>query len=125
MNKIGVVYHSICGSTRELAQAVVVGAANISGCEGVELPVCGEDIQQGRYRNHDLMIQLDQCEAIVLGSPTFMGNVTAQFKAFMDAASGRYSDRSWIDKFAAGFTIGGNFSGDQLNTIQTMQIFAA
>ncbi|BBM03709.1 flavodoxin family protein [Microbulbifer sp. GL-2] len=125
MSKVGVVYHSVCDSTRGLAQAVVEGVNNVSGCEGVELTILGEDIQLGRYRNSELMVQLDRCKAIVLGSPTFMGCVSAQFKAFMDTASERYSDRSWMDKLAAGFTIGGNFSGDQLNTIQTMQIFAA
>ncbi|WP_226646632.1 flavodoxin family protein [Microbulbifer variabilis] len=125
MIKVGVVYHSVCGSTRTLAEAIVDGINSIPGCEGEALAIKGEHIIQGRYHNPELMLRLDQCNGIVFGSPTFMGSVSAQFKAFMDAASERYSGRGWVDKLSAGFTIGSNFSGDQLNTISTLQIFAA
>ncbi|WP_444909488.1 flavodoxin family protein [Microbulbifer sp. TRSA005] len=125
MIKAGVVYHSVCGSTRTLAEATADGINSIPGCEGVTFAVEAKHIQHGRYENPDLMHRLDQCDGIVLGSPTFMGSVSAQFKAFMDAASERYSSRGWVDKLSAGFTIGSNFSGDQLNTLTTLQIFAA
>ncbi|WP_444921989.1 flavodoxin family protein [Microbulbifer sp. CnH-101-G] len=125
MIKVGVVYHSVCGSTRTLAEAIVDGINSNPGCEGGAFAIEGAHIIQGRYHNPELMLRLDQCDGIVLGSPTFMGSVSAQFKAFMDAASERYSGRGWVDKLSAGFTIGSNFSGDQLNTISTLQIFAS
>ncbi|MCO1334319.1 flavodoxin family protein [Microbulbifer sp. OS29] len=125
MVQVGVVYHSISGSCKALAEAVAEGVNNEPGCKGITLVIEGKDIHQGRFDNPALMTHLDQCEAVVLGSPTFMGAVSAQFKAFMDAASERYSNRSWLDKLAAGFTVGGNSSGDQLGTIRTLQIFAA
>lgn len=65
-------------------------------------------------------------DAIVFGSPTYMGSVSAPFKGFMDACSSRVfrSDR-WTGKFAAGFTNGSSRSGDKLNTLMQMVIFAA
>ncbi|GAA5442718.1 NAD(P)H dehydrogenase (quinone) [Microbulbifer sp. NBRC 101763] len=125
MIKVGVVYHSVCGTTKALAEAVVKGVNNLTGCEGIALAVEGQHIRAGRFDNQRIMAQLDECEAIVLGSPTFMGNVSAQFKSFIDAASDRYSELKWADKLAAGFTIGSNYSGDQLNTIQALQIFSS
>ncbi|WP_444908091.1 flavodoxin family protein [Microbulbifer sp. SSSA008] len=125
MKRVGVVYHSVSGCSKVLAESVVEGVNTLEKCIGVALEIQGESILHGRYEDQSLLAQLDQCEAIVMGSPTFMGTVSAQFKAFMDAASERYGDRCWLDKLAAGFTVGSNFSGDQLGTIRTLQVFAA
>jgi NAD(P)H dehydrogenase (quinone) len=68
---------------------------------------------------------LAAADAIVFGSPTFMGGIAAGFKAFMDATSKSWDTRPWGDKIAAGFTIGSRFSGDKLATLQGLSIFAA
>ncbi|WP_193164327.1 flavodoxin family protein [Microbulbifer hainanensis] len=124
MTKIAVVYHSSTGTTEQLACAIAEGVHTTAGAEAILLKVSEEAIRQGRYIDGEVMRQLDCCDGIVFGSPTFMGCVSAQFKAFMDATSERYGRRAWADKQAAGFTIGGSPSGDQLNTLQTLQIFA-
>ena len=54
-----------------------------------------------------------------------MGSYSAQFKAFLDAAVGRWFTQAWKDKFAAGFTVSGGYSGDKLNTLQSLAINAA
>ena len=54
-----------------------------------------------------------------------MGGYSAQFKAFIDAASTRWFQQTWKDKFAAGFTASGSFSGDKLATLQGLAINAA
>ena len=61
---------------------------------------------------------------MIFGSPTFMGSVSAQFKAFADATGELWAEKIWSDKVAAGFTIGSNLSGDQLHTLQYLQVFA-
>lgn len=123
--KVAVVYYSATGTTETLAQAVAAGIHAIGGAEATLLKVEDEDVREGRYENAKLLQQLDLCDGIVFGSPTFMGSVAAQFKAFMDASSERYGRRAWAGKLAAGFTIGGSPSGDQLNTLQTLQVFAS
>lgn len=124
MVKIAIVFHSATGTTKKLAEAVANGAVSVSGVEIVNVDILGTDIVEGRYRNNALIEQLKNVDAMIFGSPTFMGCVSAQFKAFADATGELWAEQAWSSKIAGGFTIGSNLSGDQLNTIQYMQIFA-
>ena len=71
-----------------------------------------------------VLATLDESDAIIFGSPTYMGNVAAQMKAFMDATSDRYLTQSWKNKIASAFTVSGGPSGDKLNTLITLATFA-
>lgn len=122
--KLAVVFHSASGTTRQLAQAVAAGAAEVAGVDVVMAEIVGADIVQGRFRNSALLQQLSSVDAIVFGSPTYMGCVSAQFKAFADATGELWAEQAWANKLAAGFTIGANLSGDQLSTLQYLQVFA-
>lgn len=124
MTKIAVVYHSVTGTTQGLAESIAEGAQTVPGATAVILAVKGGDIIEGRYCNSDILTQSEQADAIIFGSPTFMGTVSAQFKAFADATSAYWEKQGWVNKIAAGFTIGSNFSGDQLHAIQYLQILA-
>jgi NAD(P)H dehydrogenase (quinone) len=117
MTTVSVLYFSGSGHTAKMAEAVAKGAA-ASGPKVNLLPLCGEDINQGRYQNDALLAQLDASDAIVFGSPTYMGGPAAQFKAFADATGERWYQRKWADKLAAGFTVSGGPSGDKLSTLQ-------
>ena len=64
-----------------------------------------------------MFAKLDASDAIVFGSPTYMGGPAAQFKAFADATSGRWFGGAWRDKIAAGFTVSMGPSGDKLSTL--------
>lgn len=124
MIKVAVIFHSVSGSTKRLAEAVANGVEVVEGARADTLEIVGSDIVEGRFGNSEVFEKLKGADAIIFGSPTFMGCVTAQFKAFADATSEMWAEKGWSDKVAAGFTIGSNLSGDQLNTIQYMQIFA-
>lgn len=124
LTHIAVIYHSVTGTTQGLGEAIVEGARSVPGTSAITLAVQGSDILEGRYSNSHVLSQLEQADAIIFGSPTFMGTVSAQFKAFADATSEYWEKQGWANKIAAGFTIGSNFSGDQLHTIQYLQIFA-
>ncbi len=121
---VAVVYHSITGTTGGLAEAALQGASQIDGVRAFLVKIEGADIHEGRYRNADALRALGEAEAIIFGSPTFMGSVSAQFKAFADATSEFWFQRHWAGKLAAGITIGNNPSGDQLNTIQYLNTLA-
>jgi multimeric flavodoxin WrbA len=110
-----VVYHSGYGHTKVQAEAVRNGAADVPGTT-VHL-VAVDEIEQ----HWDL---LDAADAIVFGTPTYMAGPSAQFKAFMDATSGRWSEQSWKDKLAAGFTNSAGINGDKLNTLESLSLFA-
>jgi NAD(P)H dehydrogenase (quinone) len=118
-----IIYHSATGSTEQLAKAIYAGAVQIDSAALIALDPA--DIIAGRYVNEGVLQQADQARAIIFGTPTYMGGATAQFKAFADATSERWSTQRWADKLAAGFTIGANLNGDQLNTLSYLSIFAA
>lgn len=125
MVKIAVIFHSATGTTKKLADAVVAGIMSVSEVDVIIAEILGTDIIEGRFKNSVLIEQLKEVDAMIFGSPTFMGCVSAQFKAFADATGDLWAEKAWSNKIASGFTIGSNLSGDQLNTIQYMQIFAS
>ncbi|MQY26696.1 flavodoxin family protein [Nocardia aurantia] len=116
--RVAVAYHTGKGHTGSLAEAVAEGAGDIPGT-GVDLVPVG----QMDDRNWDV---LDAADAIVFGSPTYMGGSSATFREFAESTSGIFADNMrWRDKIAAGFTVGGSMSGDKLQTLTQMAIFAA
>jgi multimeric flavodoxin WrbA len=115
MTDIAIVYHSGYGHTAAQAEAVRQGAASVPGAN-VHL-IKAEDAE----KNWDL---LNSADAIVFGSPTYMGSASAPFKAFMDATSKLWAEQKWKNKLAAGFTNSASQSGDKLNTLVQMMIFA-
>jgi len=114
--KIAVVYHSGYGHTAEQAKAVVKGIQAIAGAEPVLIST--NDIDKHWQ-------DLEQSAAIIFGAPTYMGSVSAEFKKFMDASSKIWGEQKWANKLAAGFTNSASQSGDKLNTLVTLAIFAA
>ncbi len=116
MTTVSVIYFSGAGHTTKLAQAVADGAASV-GAKVSLLAVQGQDIKEGRFHNEAILAQLDASDAIIFGSPTYMGGPAAQFKAFADATGERWYLRRWADKIAGGFTVSGGPSGDKLSTL--------
>ncbi|WP_382158901.1 flavodoxin family protein [Hydrogenophaga sp. ANAO-22] len=109
MSKVVVVYHSGYGHTQRMAQAVAQGAdAELLAIDADgNLPDGGWDV-------------LDAADAIIMGSPTYMGSVSWQFKKFADASSKPWFAQKWKDKIAAGFTNSAGMNGDKLATLNTM-----
>ncbi|WP_029108838.1 flavodoxin family protein [Mycobacterium sp. URHD0025] len=113
---VAVVYHSGFGHTATLADAVAAGAADA----GADVTVM--HVESMTDQDWD---RLDNVDAIIFGSPTYMGNVSAGFQAFAEKTGRRCMEGSWRDKVAAGFTNSGGKSGDKLNTLSSLAVFAA
>lgn len=116
MTKIAIVYHSGFGHTEVQAKYVEKGAASVDGVTA--------HLIKAENATQDLAV-LNDMDAIILGSPTYMGSVSAPFKAFMDASSKAWFKQEWKDKVAAGFTNSHSLSGDKVNTLIQMAVFAA
>lgn len=125
MKNLSIVYFSGTGHTQQMAEAVADGARSVPGITVQLLRIEGKDIVEGRYRNEALIAQLDGSDAVLFGSPTYMGDVAGQMKCFLDAASTRWFSRAWVDKLAGGFTVSAGASGDKLHALQTFALFAA
>ncbi|MGW4098050.1 flavodoxin family protein [Mycobacterium sp. NPDC004974] len=113
---VAVVYHSGFGHTSTLADAVAAGAADA----GADVTVMR--VEAVTDQDWDV---LDGIDAMIFGSPTYMGNVSAGFQTFAEKTGRRCMEGRWRDKIAAGFTNSGAKSGDKLATLNSLAIFAA
>lgn len=109
MTNVVVVYHSGYGHTQRMAQAVAEGA----GADLLAIDADG-NLPEGGWE------QLKAADAIIFGSPTYMGNVSWQFKKFADASSKPWFSQEWKDKLAAGFTNSAGMNGDKQGTLTTL-----
>jgi NAD(P)H dehydrogenase (quinone) len=106
MSKIVTVYHSGYGHTKRMAEAVAAGA----GAQLIAIDAEG-NLPAGGWE------ALQAADAIILGSPTYMGSVSWQFKKFADASSKQWFTQQWKDKLFAGFTNSATMNGDKLSTL--------
>jgi NAD(P)H dehydrogenase (quinone) len=113
---VAVAYHSGFGHTAVLADAVAAGAREA----GANVSVIAVD----RMAETDWDV-LDGADSVVFGSATYMGNVSAGFQTFAEQTGRRCLNGSWRDKVAGGFTNSGAKSGDKVNTLVSLAIFAA
>ena len=106
MSKIVVVFHSGYGHTARMAHAVAEGA----GAELLQIDAEG-NLPDGAWDT------LAAADAIIMGSPTYMGMVSWQFKKFADASSKPWFGQAWKNKLFAGFTNSASMNGDKLSTL--------
>ena len=118
MIKVAVIYFTKTDVTGKLAQSLISGLKDSGEANVIEHRIQGHEIVEGRFVNHDIFSKLSDSDAIIFGTPTYMGGVSAQFKSFADATSELWCDQSWSGKFAAGFTCGSAMNGDQTGTLQ-------
>jgi multimeric flavodoxin WrbA len=109
MSNVVVVYHSGYGHTQRMAQSVANGA----GATLLAIDAEG-NLPEGGWET------LAAADAIIFGSPTYMGSVSWQFKKFADASSKVWFTQGWKDKLAAGFTNSAGMNGDKLATLNTL-----
>jgi NAD(P)H dehydrogenase (quinone) len=106
MSQIVVIFHSGYGHTQRMAQSVAEGA----GAQLLAIDADG-NLPAGGWE------QLAAADAIIMGSPTYMGSVSWQFKKFADASSKAWFGQAWKDKIFAGFTNSATMNGDKLSTL--------
>jgi NAD(P)H dehydrogenase (quinone) len=130
MANVSVIYYSSTGTNAALAKAVAEGASS-SGAEVrvrlVPETVAPEIIKQNakwqafvdatQAEPKATVYDLEWADAVVFGSPTRYGNVTAQLKAFLDSTGGLWSQGKLANKVYAGFTSAQTVHGGQESTL--------
>lgn len=113
--RIAVIYCSKFGHTKLQAEAIARGVAKVPGAEAVLMTSveAAANLQE-----------LDHVHGMIFGSPTYMGSIASEMKSFFEASVSRWTSRAWQDKIAGGFSNSSNFSGDKLNTMNSLLIFA-
>jgi multimeric flavodoxin WrbA len=113
--RIAIIYHSAHGHTEHIARQVLLGAESIAG------------VQASLLRAEDLAWQPDELlayQGFIFGSPTYLGGVSAPFKAFMDATGRLWKSQALRGRLAAGFTVSSLPSGDKQSTLLSLFVFS-
>ncbi len=113
MSQVAIVFHSGYGHTQRMAQSVAAGA----GGQLIAIDAEG-NLPEGGWE------ALAAADAIVFGSPTYMGSVSWQFKKFADASSKPWYSQAWKDKIFGGFTNSANVNGDKHSTLHYLLTLA-
>ncbi|TLP71677.1 flavodoxin family protein [Pseudomonas nitroreducens] len=114
MKTIAIVYHSASGRTERIAQTIASGARQVPGCE-VHLLNAQELIEQPQA--------LLAYHGLILGSPTYLGGVSAPLKALMDATGPLWRQQKLRGRLAAGFTVSALPAGDKQSTLISLFTF--
>lgn len=125
MKKLSIIYHSGFGHTAKAAESVAAGARGVDGVEVDLIAITPEQLEGGRWKDDEVMATLSDSDAIIFGTPTYMGTVSGPFKCFADATAPYWFDQSWKDKLAGGFTSSGYASGDKVMTLHYLVTLAA
>ena len=112
---ISIVYHSYHGHTEQAAK--ILASFLESSCTVVHLIHVNK-----AEESWDLLHGSDM---IVFGCPTCFGNVSAEFKRFMESTEAFWYKQLWKNKLAAAFTVSSLTCGGKLNTLQSLSLFAA
>ncbi|MGR3635069.1 MAG: flavodoxin family protein [Shimia sp.] len=118
MAQIEIIYFSGYGHTTKQAEAVLEGAQSVGNARLWALPEDG-------VASEAMWDAADEADALIFGSPTYMGNAAWQFKRFADESSKRWFGRSWSNKVAGGFTNSASTVGDKGVTMAWLQTLAA
>lgn len=119
MTSIAIIYHSGYGHTSVLAESVAQGVRDAGGTpELLKIESITQDFTP-------LIEAATRANGIIFGAPTYMGSLSAPFAAFKDASSKAWFTQAWKDKVAGGFTNSGSMSGDKLNSLFQLAVFAA
>lgn len=125
MAKILVLYYSSYGHIETMAQAVAEGARNAGGQVDIKrVPeTVPEDIAKKSYFKLDqeapvaTIDQLEQYDAIIIGTGTRFGRISGQMAAFLDQAGGLWARGALNGKVGGAFTSSGTQHGGQETTL--------
>ncbi len=130
MGEILILYYSRYGATAEMARQIARGVEEVGGmqarlrtvpavstvCEASEpdIPESGAPYVSEQ--------DLEQCDGLMLGSPTRFGNMAAPMKYFLDTTSRLWMSGALIGKPAGVFTSTSSLHGGQESTLLSMML---
>lgn len=126
MTKLLVLYYSSYGHVETLANAIAEGAREASGVE-VTLKRVPETMPLETAKAHGIKVdqpapvaspkELGNYDAIIFGSPTRFGNMTAQMRSFLDQTGGLWAKGALVGKVGSVFTSTGTGGGNESTII--------
>ncbi|MDH4870721.1 NAD(P)H:quinone oxidoreductase [Pseudomonas sp. BN515] len=122
MKKVLVLYYSMYGHIERMAESVAEGARSVPGVE-VTLKRVPETMPEDVARNAGAKLdqaapvaspqELADYDAILFGTPTRFGNMSAQMRSFLDQTGGLWVKGALIGKIGSVFTSTGTGGGSE------------
>jgi NAD(P)H dehydrogenase (quinone) len=109
--KILIIYHSVFGNTKTLAESIAEGTKS-AGAEVTLQPVNEADPRE-----------LVNYDGIILGCPTRFGTISAELKAFMDRTGYVWKHGELVNKVGAAFITSNTVHGGHETTLLSIHYF--
>ena len=130
VTRVLIVHDSGGGNTAAMARRVARGVESVAGCEAVVRRVAPlapanaprDDAVPESGAPHAEAADLERCDALVLGSPTHFGNMSASLKGWLDGTTAQWFAGALAGKPAAAFTSTGSLHGGQESTVLSMTL---
>jgi NAD(P)H dehydrogenase (quinone) len=135
--KAVIVFHSVCGNDYLVAKAFFQGletrgintglfrVQDASWVQKSDLSVKAKEVLHVMralpQATADILLDAD---LVIMGSPTYFGNVSAQMKAFMDSTGSLWFHGKIVGKKFAAFTSAGNAEGGGDLCLQALHTYA-
>lgn len=128
MQKILIIYYSRHGGTAALAEHIGSGVDSNPDCEAIIrcLPEVSASTEKTADSIPDLGVpyaeksDLEDCDALIIGSPGYFGNMAAPVKYFLDQTSQIWLSGTLIGKPAGVFTSTSSLHGGQESVLLSM-----
>ncbi|MCW5934360.1 MAG: NAD(P)H:quinone oxidoreductase [Fimbriimonadia bacterium] len=133
--KVQVIFYSMYGHIYQLAKAIAEGAREVEGVEVEMLQVpelvpdavlerSGAKTARAAFEQIPVATvdHLADADAIIFGTPTRFGNMTAQMRNFLDQTGGLWVKGTLVGKVGSVFTSTSTQHGGQESTILSTQI---
>lgn len=128
--RILIAFDSNGGNTYRMAQQIARGVESVRNCTAVlraapkagnrsaprlpEVPDSGAPFAE--------IADLQDCDGLIIGSPTHFGNMSASLKYFLDQTTEQWFSGALAGKPAAAFTSTGSMHGGQESTLLSMMV---
>ena len=125
VKEILVLYYSVGGSVRELAELIVQGIERVPGAAARLRTVPRLDANDPVAKAgppYAELSDLEACAGLALGSPTRFGNMAAPLKHFLDGTSLLWQRGALAGKPACVFTSTASLHGGQETTLLSMML---
>jgi len=127
MKKILIIYYSKNGAIQKMSEKISRGINAVDNSEAVIRTLPDIKDNTAAIANEDNILyatneDLENCDGLILGSPTYFGNMAAPMKFFLDGTSAEWFNNTLSGKPAGVFTSSSSMHGGQETTLITMLI---
>jgi len=130
MAEVLVLYYSQGGTTAEMADLIARGVEEVDGMQARVRTVphvsavteASEPDIPADGPPYASLEDLEECDGLVIGSPTHFGNMAAALKYFIDSTGSLWMSKAMVNKPAAVFTATASMHGGQESTLLSMML---